>query len=147
MTRIEKSIIIQSDIEEVFKYASDFTKWKVWFEGVSDFTPSTEKTRGNATRYTYKAKMMGLKVNLETEIHEFVENRGWTGRATKGMPHQTFWKFEPVDLGTKMTYGLEYSIEVPFIGRWLDNTFIKPQWNKIISKSLENLKHVLEKQN
>jgi hypothetical protein len=73
-----------------------------------------------------------------------MENEGWTGVSTKGMPHKTFWKFEPVAEGTKMTYGLEYALDIPWIGNWLDKTFIRPQWDKIISNSLKNLKTQLE---
>ena len=140
MTKIEKSIVIPTPVEKVFAYASDYQKWEDWFEVVSEFKPVTEFKRGNGTRYAYKAKMMGLAVGIETEIHDFVENRGWTGVSTKGMPHKTFWKFESIDEGTKMTYALEFDLNIPLIGKWLDNTFLKPQWEKIISKSLEKLK-------
>ena len=144
MTKIEKSIVIPAPVEMVFEYTSNYKKWDLWFEGVSKFIPTTVTTRGNGTRYAYQAKMMGLTVGLETEIHDFVENKGWTGKATKGMPHQTFWNFESVDSGTKMTYALEYDLKIPLIGNWLDNIFIKPQWVKIIGKSLENLRIKME---
>ncbi|MFC2126150.1 SRPBCC family protein [Bacteroidota bacterium] len=140
MTRIENSINIPAPVEEVFKYASDWQKWSEWFEGVSDFKPTTETSRGNGTRYAYKAKIMGLSVNIETEIHDFTENRGWIGKATKGMPHQTLWMFESVDGGTKSTYALEYELTIPVLGSLLDDFLMKPQWDKIIRKSLNNLK-------
>lgn len=140
MTQIEKSILILAPLEKVFAYASDYQKWEEWFEGVSGFKPITEIARGNKTRYAYKAKMMGLSIGMETEINDFMENEGWTGVSTKGMPHKTFWKFEPVDEGTKMTYGLEYALDIPWIGNWLDKTFMRPQWDKIISNSLKKLK-------
>jgi len=140
MTKIESNIQIPAPVIDVFPYASDYCKWEEWFEGVSDFKPSTEKTKGNGTRYTYQAKMMGLSVNVETEIFDFVENKGWKGKATKGMPHTTFWRFESVAGGTKFTYALEYNIDIPLIGKWLDKKFIKPQWERIIGNSLKKLK-------
>jgi carbon monoxide dehydrogenase subunit G len=140
MTRIENSIQLPAPIEEAFQYASDYKEWEEWFEGVSDFKPTTNTIKGNGTRYSYKAKMMGLSVNIETEIFDYVENKGWKGRATKGMPHTTFWVFETVDGGTKFTYALEYNIYIPLFGKWLDKKFIKPQWERIIGNSLKNLK-------
>lgn len=140
MTKISKSISIDAPIDALFEYASNYKKWEEWFEGVSDFKPTTTTAKGNGTRYAYKANMMGLTVGIETEIHDFVENKDWTGVSTKGMPNKTFWKFESIDEGTKMTYALEYALDIPLVGKWLDNTFMKPQWEKIISKSLENLK-------
>ena len=140
MTRIESCVQIPAPVNDVFPYVSDYRKWEEWFEGVSDFKPTTNTTKGNGTRYAYKAKMMGLSVNVETEIFDYIENRGWKGKATKGMPHTTLWIFEPEDNGTKFTYSLEYEINIPLIGNWLDNKFMKPQWERIIGNSLENLK-------
>lgn len=139
MTHIEHSVIIKAPVELVFKYAADYQKWTEWFEGVSDFKPTTAVTHGNGTRYAYKARMMGVTVRVETEIHDFVQNAGWRGVSTRGMPHRTQWIFESVKQGTKFTYALEYNIPVPLLGRLLDSAFTKPQWDQIIKKSLSNL--------
>lgn len=142
MSKVESSVKIPLPVEDVFPYVSDYKKWEEWFEGVSDFKPTTETTRGNGTRYAYKAKMMGLNVGVETEIFDFVENQGWKGKSIKGMPHTTYWIFESIEGGTKFTYALEYELEIPLVGNWLDKTFMEPQWNKIINNSLENLKNM-----
>lgn len=139
MARIYRSIIIKRPINEVFSYASDWEKWSEWFKGVSDFKPTTETSKGNGTRYAYKAKMMGFNIDVETEIHEFVENKGWIGKSTKGLPNQTEWIFETDVSGTKFTYGLEYKLPVPLLGPLFDRLFIEPQWIKIIEKSLQNI--------
>ena len=139
MTRVENSIIIKKAIDEVFNYASDYEKWSDWFEGVSDFKPTTATKKGNGTRYAYRTKMMGLSVPVETQIHNFVPNKGWVGKATKGMPHQTQWIFETADEGTKFTYVLEYKLPIPVLGPLFDKFILKSQWIKIIEKSLQNL--------
>jgi coenzyme Q-binding protein COQ10 len=139
MTRIEQSVFIQAPVEQVFAYASDYQKWSEWFEGVSDFKPTTAVTRGSGARYQYKARLMGFAARVETEIHDFHPNSGWRGVATAGMPHRTGWVFEPMGLGSKFTYILEYRVPVPLLGPLLDRFFLKPQWNKIIQNSLANL--------
>jgi len=139
MTRIEKSIIINKPIDEVFTYASDWEKWSNWFEGVSDFKPTTEIKKGNGARYVYKAKMTGFIVKVETEISDFVVNKGWTGKGTKGIPIQTQWIFEKCESGTKFTYVLEYKLPFPFLSSVFDKYVMKPQWVKIIERSLQNL--------
>jgi uncharacterized membrane protein len=140
MARLERSIVIQVPVEEVFAYAADWQKWSDWFEGVSDFKPTTQITQGNGARYAYKARMMGVSAKVETEVHDFVKNRGWTGVATRGMPHRTRWIFEPEGGGTKFTYVLEYRLPVPLVGPLVDSLFMQPQWERIVEKSLENLK-------
>jgi uncharacterized membrane protein len=139
MTRIEKSIIIKNPIDRVFIYASDWEKWSDWFEGVSDFKPITEINKGNGAHYAYKVKMMGLNVQVETEIYNFVTNKGWTGKSTKGIPIKTQWIFETNVEGTKFTYVLEYKLPIPILGPLFDKFILKPQWIKIIRKSLQNL--------
>ena len=63
MTRIEASAIIPAAPEEVFRYASDWQKWAEWFEGVSDFQPTTKIVRGNGARYAYKARLLGFDLD------------------------------------------------------------------------------------
>lgn len=93
MKRIEASVEINAPVAEVFAFASDWQRW----EGVSKFRPTTQVTRGNGTRYAYKCWVAGMTLDLETEIHEFVENVGWRGRGVdmKRRPHRTQWVFEP----------------------------------------------------
>ena len=144
MTKIAHSTIINAPLKEVFKYASDWRKWEEWFEGVFKFAPTTDLPHGNGARYKYKAKLMKTTFVIETEIYDFEENVGWRGKATKGMEHGTFWNFE--DMGnntTKFTYGLEYKMPIPVIGNWIDSKWVKPQWDKIIQNSLQNISKIL----
>jgi len=140
MTHIEHSIIIEAPVEQVFNYAADYRKWCEWFEGVSDFKPTTLITQGNGARYAYKARVMGIAAPVETEIHDFIHNRGWTGISTKGLAHRTHWTFEPIGNRTKFTYAMEYQLPVPLLGSLLDSLVARPQWRKILERSLNNLK-------
>jgi len=144
MTRIEASTIIPGAPDEVFRYASDWQKWDEWFEGVSDFQPTTEIVRGNGARYAYKARLLWFEARVETEITEFVEGRGWKGIARKGMPHTTYWSFEAVDDHTRFTYALEYRIPIPVVGGLLDVAFLRKHWRRIITMSLGNLRRHFE---
>jgi uncharacterized membrane protein len=140
MTSVEKSIDIDRPIEEVFTYASDWKYWHEWFEDVTPFRPVTEIQKGNGARYAYKASMMGMKVPIETEIHDYIINKGWNGKSTKGVPHRTHWKFEAAGKGTRFTYGLDFRMPIPLLGGILERSFLKPQWENIIESSLHNLK-------
>ena len=145
MMRIEASVDIRAPLTEVFAYASDWRKWEDWWEGVSDFKPTTELMRGNGTRYAYKAWIAGFTLNLETEIHEFEDNVGWTGMVIKGPPHKTQWIFEKQGNYTRLTYILEYTLPVPVLGPLLDSLFMRPGWQRRLERSLQNLKIIFEK--
>jgi hypothetical protein len=139
MKRIEASVEIDAPVADVFTFASDWRRWQDWWEGVSKFRPITEVTRGNGARYAYKAWIAGMTLNLETEIHEFRENVGWIGVATKGPPHRTQWVFEAMRDKTRLTYILEYDFPWPFLGPILDSLLMRPRWQRMLEHSLRNL--------
>jgi len=136
--------VISAPIEAVFRYASNWRNWPSFFEGVSDFKPTTATTRGNGARYAYKAKMLGIKASVETEITEFIENGGWVGIAAGGIPHRTQWIFESASGQTRFTFVQTYRIPIPVFGALLDRLFVRPAWEKIVERSLANLKALTE---
>jgi uncharacterized membrane protein len=140
MTRVEGTVIVDAPVHTVFTYASDWRRWQEWFEGVSGFRSTTEVTRGTGARYVYRASLMGLPATVETEIRDFVEDQGWTGIATRGVPHRTQWHFQAQGESTSFTYALEYELPVPVLGALVDALFLKGQWRRIIGRSLSNLK-------
>jgi len=146
MTRVEASVDINAPVAEVFAFASDWRRWEEWWEGVSRFKPTTELTRGNGTRYAYKAWVAGVTLNLETEIHDFAENVGWRGVAIKGPLHRTQWVFAAKGSTTRLTYILEYSLPVPVVGVLLDSLLMRRGWQRRLENSLENLRLHFEKQ-
>jgi uncharacterized membrane protein len=146
MTKVEANLEINKPVNQVFAYASDWKHWAEWREGVSDLKPTTETDRGNNTRYAYKALVAGLKFNLETEIHYFKENVGWQGIVRTGLPHKMQWQFENKASKTNVTYIIEYSPPWFLIGPLLNFFIIKPKWQRMIEKTLNNLKVHLESQ-
>jgi len=144
MTRVRATVEIKAPLEAVWTFASDWRYWDDWWEGVSGFRPTTEVTRGNGTRYAYRAWIAGLTLNLETEIHDFVEKVGWCGVVTKGPPHRTQWVFEAKDGTTRLTYILEYSLPIPILGTLFDKLLMRPGWQRRLETSLGNLRQRFE---
>jgi hypothetical protein len=146
MKEIQENVEIDAPLADVFAYASDWRLWEHWWEGVAQFRPTTESMRGNGTRYAYKAWIAGMTLNLETEIHDFAENVGWRGVATKGPPHRTKWVFEAKGDKTRLTYILEYELPWPVIGPLLDALLMRPGWRRMLGQSLQNLRAHFDKQ-
>jgi len=144
MTEIKRSIKIKAPVDKVFAYASDYRKWSVFFEGVSEVKPITEATRGNGTKFIYKVKDLGMKVAVGTETREFKENEGWRGKSFKGMEHSTQWIFKKSNDDTEFTYILNYDFPWYFGGKLIDKMFAQGEWIRIIENSLHNLKRIME---
>jgi uncharacterized membrane protein len=139
--RIEQTVFIAAPVEDVFKEASDWQRWEQWFVGVSDFKPMTEKTRGNGTRYAYKATMLGFQLKFESEITEFLENSGWVAVGTRAITHRSIWSFRPTTDGTEFTYAIEYRL--PTLIGFLIEPLLKRQWRGIIQQSVLNLERLV----
>ena len=147
MTEISRTIKIEAPVEKVFKYASNYKKWQEFYEGVSNFKPITETSRGNGTKYIYKAKIFGMNTTVGTEVKQFKENEGWVGKSFKGFGHKTKWIFKKSNEGTEFTHGLSYTVPWYMGGEFSDKKLLKPAWDKIIENSLQNLKRIIEEQN
>jgi uncharacterized membrane protein len=146
MTHIERGVTISAPLADVFAYASDYQRWPEWFEGVSEFVPTTAIIRGTGARYAYTVRLFGMAVGVETEICDFEINRRWRGKSTKGIPSSANWDFQPFGAETRFVYTLEYHLPLRWISSFPDRLVVKPQWERIIEHSLENLRrHFLGK--
>ena len=139
MQKIERTTIIEAPVHEVFSYAANWKFWTDWFNGFTDCSPITEVERGNGAIYDYKMWVLGIPFRCQTEIHNFVENKGWSGHRIKGVPHKTTWIFEDLEGRTKFTYIAESSLPLPVLGPILCFLFTSRAWRRILKKSLNNL--------
>jgi uncharacterized membrane protein len=145
MTEINRSIKINAPIDKVFRYTSNYKNWSEFFEGVSAVKPITATTRGNGAKFIYKVKVLGMKVTVGTELHEFKENEGWRGESFKGMAHRTQWIFNKANDHIEFAYILNYNFPWYFGGKVIDRMFAQPEWIKIIENSLQNVKRIIER--
>ncbi len=144
MGEIKRSVTIAAAVDEVFRFASDYQKWPEFFVGVSNVKPVTETTRGNGARFIYRVKALGMKFTVGTELREFRENEGWSGKSFKGLEHQTQWIFRKASGGTEFTFIQRHRLPLYLGGKLVEKMFIQPEWIKIIENSLRNLKRIME---
>ena len=82
--------------------------------------------------------VLGIPYRCQSEIRNFVENKGWSAYRVKGVPHKTTWIFEDLDGRTSFTYIAEYSLPVPVLGPLFCILFANHAWRLILRKSLDN---------
>lgn len=90
--------------------------------------------------YAYKMWVLGLPFKAQTEVYNFVENKGWSGHRIKGVPHKTTYVFEDLDPHTRFTTIIYYSLPIPILGPVLCSLLFNKAWCRILAKSLNNLK-------
>jgi len=144
MGEIRRSITIGAPVGEVFRFASDYQKWPEFFVGVSDVRPVSAATRGDGARFIYQVRALGMKFTVGTELREFKENEGWSGKSFKGLEHQTQWIFRKSNGGTEFTFIQRHRLPLYLGGQLVERLFIQPEWVRIIESSLRNLKRIME---
>jgi uncharacterized membrane protein len=142
MIRVEKSIIINKPVEEVFGYIvaeGNGTKWQGGVVNVIDEGP-----RNNVgSRYTEVRKFMGQEMRSTLELTEFVPNVRYAGKVIKGpVPYEYNITFESVDGGTRMTTCVDGEPKGFFK---LAESMVASQLEKSVAEDQEKLKELLEK--
>ena len=153
MGRIEKSIEIKAPPEKVWEMLA-LDRLSEWEEGYKEDLKSIKYTSEmNSPEDKYR---IGLSAHLvikgegemNLEITESLENEKIAyhlagGSFTKDMV--LIFILNPLEEGTKFTYGVNYEVSWGVFGRFLDKLFAQREVKKGIEKALENLKSILEK--
>ncbi len=146
MTKISKSIEIESSPDKVFALVLDTKK-------VSEFTKGDEKVEITSkgpfqvgTTVHMTSKSAGLKTELDMEVVEFEKNRKMimhtVGASKVGL--KSWWILEPTTKGTMLTHGGEYKVPYSILGKILDKLWVRRNMEKTIEKILEEMKKALE---
>ncbi|MDZ7846298.1 MAG: SRPBCC family protein [Owenweeksia sp.] len=113
---VKRTAIIEAEPEQVYATVSDFKTWKDWSKW-HKMDPEMEvtygdKSAGEGATYSWKGEEAGAGTqtitaavpNESLETHIAFEGRGES---------DGYWKFEPVDEGTQVTWG--FTGEMPFL--------------------------------
>jgi uncharacterized protein YndB with AHSA1/START domain len=107
MITVEKSVIINRPVAEVFSFVTNeenTTKWQAGVESTQDEGPSNQV----GSRYTEVRKFMGREMKTTLELTAFEPNAKWGAKVVKGpVPYEAVSTFEAVDGGTKVTTRVE----------------------------------------
>jgi uncharacterized protein YndB with AHSA1/START domain len=101
MINIEKSIVINKPVEEVFAFVTDGSKAPQWQGGL-------EAVEGQANavgaQYTEVRKFLGREMRSVMEITAFEPNTRWAAKVLKGpVPYEVSVQLEPQGDSTRMT--------------------------------------------
>jgi uncharacterized membrane protein len=144
MINVEKSIIIQRPVEEVFNYVSNLTHSAEWQNGLTEVRQITEQPLGVGTRYALVRTFMGRKMEANNEITEFTLGVKVAFKTISGpIPLEASYQFEPAEMGTKLTSKIEMQPK-GFVS--LAEPLISASLQRDVEASLNVLKNMLESQ-
>jgi uncharacterized protein YndB with AHSA1/START domain len=107
MIKVEKSVIIDKPVAEVFAFVSNNDNTTKWQGGVEAVIPEGPPNVVGS-KYTEVRKFMGQEMKSTLEITAFEVNAKWAAKVLKGpVPYEVTATFEPSGGGTKMTTHVE----------------------------------------
>lgn len=141
MITVEKSVIINRPVAEVFAFVTNeenTTKWQAGVESTQDEGPSNQV----GSRYTEVRKFMGREMKTTLELTAFEPNAKWGAKVVKGpVPYEVVSLFEAVGDGTKVTNRVEGEPTGFFK---VAEGMVTSQLEKTLEEDFQRLKALLE---
>jgi uncharacterized membrane protein len=143
MIHIEKSIIIQRPIEDVFAFMSSTANLPLWQTDVLEARHTPEGSVQVGTQLTLVRAMMGRKVEGTADIVEYEPPTRYAFKTTSGPAVTGVNICEATPEGTKATIMFDmhtgglFSLADPLVARTI---------NRSVESGLANLKDLLESQ-
>jgi uncharacterized protein YndB with AHSA1/START domain len=141
MIQIEKSVLINKPVAEVFAFVSNSDNTPKWQGRVETIIPEGPPNVVGS-RYTEVRKFMGQEMKSLLEITAFEQNARWAARVITGpVPYEVTATFEPSAAGTKMTTRVEGEPKGFFK---IAEGMVKGQLEKSLEDDGNRLKGILE---
>lgn len=141
MASLSRSAVIQAPLERLFEYVSDAEKLPEWLPSMVEVRKVVGSGEGQQYDWTYK--MIGLLLNGQTTVVEYVPNK-CTVHQSIGTIRST-WTIgvEPHADGSRLTIFVEYEVPVPVLGRLAERVAISRD-ARDFEMAFENIKETLE---
>nr|WKN39325.1 SRPBCC family protein [Tunicatimonas sp. TK19036] len=144
---VERSVVIQLPVEEVYPFVSNLNEWADW-NPWTQTDPTVETTIiGSGHEIGSVWSWDGEKVGVGSlTIQELEPNKLMQSRLAFLKPQMfesdDIWTFEPINTGTKVTWINEGKLSYP-VDR-LFGLFMDGMLGRDFERGLENLKHITE---
>jgi uncharacterized protein YndB with AHSA1/START domain len=144
MMNIEKSVVINRPVEEVFAYVAKGDNWSEWATELVESRETSEGPVGVGTTYTHVAQMLGRRIENGYEVTEYEPNRKFSMKSTSGpVPADVSLTVDSADGGARLDLNVHaevggfFKLAEPVIARMMDRQQ---------DANLANLKDLLEAQ-
>jgi uncharacterized membrane protein len=138
MAKIKKTITINAPVEKVYGYIADS-------HNLPEFWPSMVEIKDVKKDESFKwvYKMAGMRFEGASEVTEAIANERRVTKSSGGIPNTFAWTFQPEQVGTKLTFDIEYTVPVPLLGKLAEAIIVKMN-EREADTMLENLKTRME---
>ena len=107
MIKVEHSIVINRPVEEVFAVVTNVENNPKWGSGLLEAVKTSEGPIGVGTTWRLVRKVLGQRLEAESEVTEYELNRNYVQRSKSPFPVEVRQTYEAVEGGTRITITLE----------------------------------------
>lgn len=104
MSKIERTIVIERPVNEVWEFVQDTNKDALWQTTLVESQQLTEGPKRVGTQVQEVRRFLGVQIPMTLELTEFEPERRSSLKAVAGgIPLSGSYLLEPLDGGTKLT--------------------------------------------
>ena len=142
MSKIERSIVIERPVHEVWDFVQDTRKDALWQTTLVESQVLTEGPRRVGTQVQEVRRFLGVQIPMTLELTEFEPKRKSSLKAVAGgIPLSGSYLLEPLDAGTKLT--VTGQLEAHRLFKLAEPVFAR-MTSRELEASLGHLKDLLE---
>ncbi|MGE5620115.1 MAG: SRPBCC family protein [Sphingomonadaceae bacterium] len=144
MPAIERSILVEAPIDEVFAFVADYRNTTMYQRQFSHFAPIIDSpTHGLGMTLDVRGRFKGLPIRAKLRVTDFVPNELILSRSIEGLESTAEWRFAPEGGGTRVTFAARYAWPIPILGRTL-RKMLEAELASMTTTSLRELKRLVE---
>jgi len=142
MIKIEKSIIINQPLEEVWKFISNVENIPKWNRGTRKGRVTSDGTIGIGSTVQYLRQFLGRQMLVKLQVSEYIPNKMIALKLSAGwVTAETGFTFESVEGGTRLTHPSEIELG----GLWkLITPILMPMLERDGQEDMANIKRLIE---
>ncbi len=144
MTVIEKSIVINAPIEQIFEMLNDPHRIQQFAPDVSRVEEVRETPNHIGASFRAVYSVMGIDIPTTFTVIDYAEPHKLVARMEGGQTGTFSWQMEPHGDATRLTVRIDYQLKGGLLGRAVDALLVERMNEKNTGHMLENLKTLSE---
>lgn len=145
MARIERSILIDAPLEDVFEYATTISRFPEWWPSLVEVRNATHEQAATGATYEWKYRMMGAVFEGKDEFYEVVPFERWRNGSRAGeLPHTFEHRLAVEDGRTRYTLKIEYTPPAGLLGKVADRLVLARLNEREAERVVASLKAICE---
>jgi uncharacterized membrane protein len=142
VAKLQKSIVINAPVEEVFAFVENPSNMPDVWPSLERVTDVERQSNGGYT-CNYIDRIVGMRFEGHTDLVEHVPNQRIVTYSKIGIEGTLRWTFQPEGNGARLTIETEYSVPVPLVGKIAAALLVR-QYGQEAETLLANIKTRIE---